>query len=138
VIEFIAERVGAKPTHIAAFENGRIVAIRATCGGRRRATVADPGGAIRRGQFMGRHFPTIAVFIVGNASYAAPTLARLRELVAAHGPGSVGHRSCLAAYNSTMACGADHGDCGSRACAFSERSVSLDAETAWAKLNGDA
>lgn len=137
-IELIADRVGAKPTHFVALEGGRVVAIRATCGGRRGATVADPSGAIRRGEFMQRPLPGVAVFIAGNKFYSAPTLGRLRALVAERGPGRVGHRSCLVSFNSTISCGLDHGDCGSAACTFSERADGRDVESAWLALNGAA
>lgn len=139
-VVFIADRVGQKPTHLARIEAGRITAIRATCGGRRSADLADPSGAIRRGDFMGRALNGAAatLFVAGSRWFAAPTLRRLDELLVQHGAGGVAHRRCVEAFNSTIACGTDHGDCGHPACCLSEqhRPTSIGAD--WTALNGIA
>lgn len=134
-LEFVGDHIGAKPTHLIAIEGGRIVTLRATCGGRRGTTVADPVGAIRGGQHMHRPLPAVVVFVAGGKWYAAPTLVRLRALVDECGPGRVGHRACLNNHASTVACGLDHGDCGASACLFSERHAGNDVEAAWLSLN---
>lgn len=88
MIKFIADRVGAKPTHIIAVEAGRIVALRATCGGRRVATVADPTGSIRRGEHMQRSLPVARRCSVAeeNTNAAARVMTAAQEAACAAGP----------------------------------------------------
>lgn len=46
------------------------------------------------------------------------------EWVRLRSSGAVGHADCLKAFNSTISCGADHGDCLDQACCFSARYLS--------------
>lgn len=43
------------------------------------------------------------------------------EWVRIRSSGRFAHKECVEAYNSTIQCGAEHGDCTDPACAFSER-----------------
>ena len=105
----VGHSIGGRPTHLIHLDaDGRIDEVRATCGGRRVATVADPARRIRDGRAMG-DLPVVP----------PPPPAEIRVSSVGGDRMRLAHRECVDHYNSTIACGADHGDCCHRDCCMS-------------------